>query len=202
MPSVFKDSWGVLTDDISHVHSLAKILELWDNDDFLAEAKRRFGIGVIIRQHGTWAVTDLGMGCLVQYYPIEKTRLYKDEPYYSWVRHMIETKRWCNLRDFAECLTYARFYHDPDMKTYPGRLKKKAPKVKEVKERPPLAPKARFEILKRDGYACRVCGVSAYDGATLNVDHVVAVANGGTNDKLNLMTLCTTCNFGKGVDDL
>lgn len=60
-----------------------------------------------------------------------------------------------------------------------------------------LKPAARFAIFKRDGYRCQLCGQSAHAGARLEVDHKLAVANGGTNDPANLWTLCQVCNNGK-----
>lgn len=54
----------------------------------------------------------------------------------------------------------------------------------------------RFEILKRDGYRCRYCGRSGRL-VQLEVDHVVAVAEGGTDDDDNLVTACGDCNQGK-----
>ncbi len=202
MRAVFKDSWGVETDDISHVHDLSAILELWNHADFLAEAQRRFDLGKVIQDCGTWAVTDFGMECLVTYYPIPKDRLYNNEPHYGWVRHMIQTKRWCNIRDFAECLTQARLYHDPQTETSPSRRKKKVVKIGEAKPRSPISPKLRFEILKRDRYSCRLCGDTAYMGAVLHIDHIVPVAAGGTNARDNLWITCEKCNLGKGVDEL
>jgi HNH endonuclease len=56
----------------------------------------------------------------------------------------------------------------------------------------------RFAILKRDRYRCQVCGRSAQDGTTLEVDHRIPRAKGGTNDPANLWTLCYECNRGKG----
>jgi 5-methylcytosine-specific restriction enzyme A len=43
-----------------------------------------------------------------------------------------------------------------------------------------------MRILKRDLYTCRECGKR---GAT-DVDHDVPVAEGGTSDDSNLVTLC------------
>lgn len=60
----------------------------------------------------------------------------------------------------------------------------------------------RFEIFKRDSYRCCICGASAEEGSRLEIDHKIAVANGGTNDKDNLWTLCFECNRGKGVHDI
>lgn len=55
----------------------------------------------------------------------------------------------------------------------------------------------RFRIFKRDNYRCQICGRSAQDGATLEVDHRVPRAKGGTDDSENLWTLCFDCNRGK-----
>lgn len=66
----------------------------------------------------------------------------------------------------------------------------------------PLTKKQRFEILKRDSYCCQICGKSAKDGVKLEVDHKLAVTNGGTNDPANLWTLCFDCNSGKRAGDL
>lgn len=54
----------------------------------------------------------------------------------------------------------------------------------------------RFEILKRDGYRCRYCGRSGRD-VQLEVDHLIAVADGGTDEDDNLVTACGDCNLGK-----
>jgi hypothetical protein len=56
----------------------------------------------------------------------------------------------------------------------------------------------RFEVLKRDKFTCQYCGAKAPD-VLLNVDHVHAVAKGGGNDLLNLITACWPCNAGKGA---
>lgn len=57
----------------------------------------------------------------------------------------------------------------------------------------------RYSILERDGFRCQTCGRSAKDGATLNVDHRIPVARGGSNQPDNLWTLCAECNWGKHV---
>ena len=64
-----------------------------------------------------------------------------------------------------------------------------------------IGTKRRFEIFKRDGFTCQYCGAHP-PGALLQVDHITAVANGGTNDDDNLITSCQTCNIGKGARDL
>ena len=64
-------------------------------------------------------------------------------------------------------------------------------------KRKPIKPSLRFEILKRDDYRCQMCGVTAKDGAALEIDHITPVAKGGTNDADNLQVLCRECNAGK-----
>lgn len=63
--------------------------------------------------------------------------------------------------------------------------------------RVPITPRKRFEILRRDGFRCRLCGRSA-DAQELHVDHRIPVALGGASDHGNLWTLCRDCNLGKG----
>lgn len=55
----------------------------------------------------------------------------------------------------------------------------------------------RFKVMRRDGYRCRLCGMTRDDGVTLEVDHILAVANGGQTEESNLWTLCRPCNSGK-----
>ncbi len=57
--------------------------------------------------------------------------------------------------------------------------------------------KVRYQIFSRDSFRCKACGRSADDGVKLTVDHVIPVDWGGTNDMLNLITLCDECNRGK-----
>jgi len=54
----------------------------------------------------------------------------------------------------------------------------------------------RFQILRRDNFTCQYCGQHAPD-VRLEVDHIVARANGGTDDASNLVTACFACNRGK-----
>lgn len=59
-----------------------------------------------------------------------------------------------------------------------------------------VSKRLRYEILRRDNYACRYCGASAPD-VPLRVDHVTPVALGGTDTPDNLVTACEPCNSGK-----
>lgn len=59
-----------------------------------------------------------------------------------------------------------------------------------------VSKRVRFEVFKRDSFTCQYCGKSA-PSVILELDHVNARANGGTDDILNLVTSCEDCNRGK-----
>jgi 5-methylcytosine-specific restriction endonuclease McrA len=50
----------------------------------------------------------------------------------------------------------------------------------------------RLRILERDSYICGYCGAEA-----TQVDHIIARANGGTDDPSNLVAACQPCNNRK-----
>lgn len=58
--------------------------------------------------------------------------------------------------------------------------------------------KVRFEVFKRDEFVCQYCGAHP-PAVVLHVDHILPVAEGGTNDITNLITACQPCNAGKGA---
>lgn len=60
----------------------------------------------------------------------------------------------------------------------------------------PLPKSLRFEVLKRDKFACQYCGGKAPD-VLLQVDHIHPESKGGKHDVLNLITSCQPCNSGK-----
>lgn len=64
-------------------------------------------------------------------------------------------------------------------------------------ERRRVTDKLRYQILRRDGFRCQLCGASQADGVRLHVDHIIPVSKGGTSDVENLRTLCDRCNLGK-----
>ena len=64
-----------------------------------------------------------------------------------------------------------------------------------------ISKKLRFEIFKRDGFACQYCG-STPPSVVLEVDHITAVANGGDNNPDNLVCACFNCNRGKAANSL
>jgi len=63
-------------------------------------------------------------------------------------------------------------------------------------ERKAVSKRVRFEVFKRDSFTCQYCGGTP-PKVLLHLDHIVAVANGGTNEESNLITSCADCNLGK-----
>lgn len=60
----------------------------------------------------------------------------------------------------------------------------------------PVPGNSRYEVLKRAGGRCELCGVSHIE-VQLDVDHIVPRKKGGTNEDNNLQVLCRTCNAQK-----
>ncbi len=60
-----------------------------------------------------------------------------------------------------------------------------------------IAPRLRFEVLKRDGFKCVYCGRRPPE-VRLHLDHVVPWSRGGRTSLENLPTACEPCNLGKG----
>lgn len=59
-----------------------------------------------------------------------------------------------------------------------------------------VSKRIRYEVMRRDGHACRYCGAMAPD-VKLTIDHVMPVALGGDDAPSNLVTACADCNSGK-----
>lgn len=67
--------------------------------------------------------------------------------------------------------------------------------------RVPIPPKLRFAVLERDSFKCVYCGRGG-ENLQLQIDHVIPVSAGGTNELNNLVTSCADCNQGKGKKKL
>jgi hypothetical protein len=57
--------------------------------------------------------------------------------------------------------------------------------------------KVRFEVFKRDTFTCRYCGRKTPE-VILELEHVIPLSKGGTDELDNLTTSCFECNRGKG----
>lgn len=55
------------------------------------------------------------------------------------------------------------------------------------------------DILKRQRYQCAECGVSVRKRSDRQVDHIMPLKLGGSNNSSNLQVLCNTCNKVKGA---
>lgn len=62
--------------------------------------------------------------------------------------------------------------------------------------RQPMSSAVRAFVLERDGYRCTYC--QATEGP-FEVDHILAVARGGSDDFENLTCACKACNRSKGT---
>ena len=65
-----------------------------------------------------------------------------------------------------------------------------------AKARKTIGKTQRFEIFKRDAFTCQYCGATP-PSVVLEVDHVIPVAKGGSDEPHNLVTSCFDCNRGK-----
>lgn len=63
-------------------------------------------------------------------------------------------------------------------------------------ERINLPPSVRIAVLLKHGFRCVYCGATRED-TKIEVDHVIPVCKGGTNDEGNLVAACRECNAGK-----
>ena len=60
----------------------------------------------------------------------------------------------------------------------------------------------RLDILNRDNWTCKECGVQVHDGnindkLKAHIDHIIPISKGGDSTPENLQVLCRTCNLSK-----
>lgn len=148
--------------------------------------------------------------CDTSAYAVPFDRLLQDPPFSGvdhWQNHL-SRKRWFNpecaraLDDAYRCALALKAADEYEPKRL-ADVAKPQPKPRAPKSKPTLVVEARkitstvrARVMERDHFRCRRCGAGPA-AATLEVDHVVPVAKGGTADESNLQTLCATCNNGK-----
>jgi len=71
-----------------------------------------------------------------------------------------------------------------------------SPAMVEVKNVRGISESLRFEVFQRDNHTCQYCGRKAPE-VKLEVDHLLPVSKGGTDEFDNLVTSCRECNSGK-----
>lgn len=76
----------------------------------VAEWMQEHEVSEVCQRFGDWVVTDFGLECLTNYYPITASRLWDGEDGYPWSLHL-EQKTWVNIADFTAALQCAREYH-------------------------------------------------------------------------------------------
>lgn len=69
-----------------------------------------------------------------------------------------------------------------------------------VEDTPEISGNLRYTVLKRAGFHCELCGISA-DERALEVEHIVSRKDGGSDELENLQALCSKCTAGKGARD-
>ena len=62
--------------------------------------------------------------------------------------------------------------------------------------------KVRQRIFKRDCGLCQVCNLAGRIKVGTEIDHIVAVTNGGTDEECNLQVICSECHLAKNDKDL
>jgi len=69
-----------------------------------------------------------------------------------------------------------------------------------LEDTPAISGKLRYAVLKRAGFHCDLCGVSA-DERALEVEHILPRKHGGSDELENLQALCWKCKADKGAGD-
>lgn len=69
---------------------------------------------------------------------------------------------------------------------------------KKVVERVWFSKDVKEDILRKSDGVCAHCGCPVAIGDNFTVEHVVPISKGGTNDLVNIVALCHTCNTTKG----
>lgn len=59
----------------------------------------------------------------------------------------------------------------------------------------------RDYILQRDQHLCQPCKAQGRYSEATQVDHIVPQAEGGTDDRVNLQSICTPCHEAKTLEE-
>jgi len=87
----------------------------------------------------------------------------------------------------------------PRITSAPSRIKPNAPVVPRYGQGRGGRPwrRKREAVMKRDQYLCQLCKQKGRITEATEMDHIVNVAEGGTDDESNLQALCTPCHDAK-----
>lgn len=117
-----------------------------------------------------------------------KNSKYRKGMYIKLSTRILNDRKWVELPDSEWRYRITRMFLDPKVAKFydpgPGR-----------NEWLTLRPKLAKLVFERDEHKCKYCGSTK----KLEIDHIVPLAKGGTNDLENLQILCKTCNSRKGA---
>lgn len=139
----------------------------------------------------------------VSSYLSESSKLDTVEVRLRGMKRALEDNRYSmKKRDIQECKEYLQVVQDLfNQKTAEQERMLATLPVKRrfmMQQRKLLTDGMRYDVLKRDGFRCQLCGATAKDGIKLHVDHIIPISKGGKTEMQNLRTLCERCNLGKG----
>lgn len=71
--------------------------------------------------------------------------------------------------------------------------------LEQYKIRQKLGRNKRYLVLEKANFKCQACGdkPTKYNDVVLEIDHIIPVSLGGTNNITNLQVLCKRCNESK-----
>jgi 5-methylcytosine-specific restriction endonuclease McrA len=110
-------------------------------------------------------------GCSNQYPPYQ-TSFYRN-------------KRWCGSPDCRKNI---------DDKVTDSNYKKRQRKIENGTFRNGVDHDLRLSILNRDDYICASCGIQDSVIGRMQVHHIIPVSHGGSDSRLNLITVCKPCH--------
>jgi len=120
------------------------------------------------------------------YHLIQKKLLIRDLTQYNHHTFLLSAARW-SFRTHG--------YGKADLDGYLQYLENKPSKKRLWNTNVILWYSLRKTIFERDNYTCKYCGIR---GGKLEVDHIIPISSGGTDDPNNLITSCRRCNRQKG----
>ena len=144
-----------------------------------------------------WFAKTFGKNTLERFFELQK---YEEDildkktfsPQFPLVKlHLTATTQYDN---YARDVTYG---FGDILKCYDVAIEKQGKMTFVQQQRAIITDDMRYNVLRRDGFRCRICGATANDGVKLEVDHIIPVSKGGKSTYDNLQTLCERCNRGK-----
>lgn len=139
-------------------------------------------------QNQPWVILIKPTATYKQFH-IEPKRKFENTPSYDWELFR-EFENYNDAFDWFDTDEAKQFSKERQEHTRTIRQKETGKKSK-------VDRSVRIKVFERDNYRCQICGRGAQDGVTLEVDHIIPRAKGGSNNINNLQVLCFDCNRGK-----